>query len=215
MKPNKLQIFLICIAMLLILMLCSSKKYYADFKRTKKQIDTLVLITPYVSVEYWKNKEFSKDNELEDRLGALISSRSYTLLKEKYKLVDLMLHSDFVIQEELKSLFASLEFSDKKSELQIPLFIQNIIKDNPDRYFLMVCFKGYYNAHFEPYHHLKQGVVVVNNTLYSSDMRILIFDNQKNIVVFYDKKYSKTTDPRIIDFIEQMTLDMLRPIYYK
>jgi len=115
----------------------------------------------------------------------------------------------------------TLDNSDKNLELSTPLFIQNQIKNSSNRYFLIIFFKGYYNANFQPYHYAKQGMAT--NTLYinpnrnlvSSDIRVVIFDNKKNIIVYYTKKHSKNTDPRLTDFIEKMTLDILRPVYYK
>jgi len=200
---------------------CGSGKYYADFKREKKQVDTLVVLTPYVSIDFLKNQQFSKDYELKDSLTTKIYNEIIHNLNGKYKLVDCTLHVDSTGETELSNLFSNLDNSSTDFTPITPSFIQNLIKDNPNRYFLMVCFNGYYNAHFPPYYHLKQGLATntmyinVGNKLYSSDMKILVFDNQKNIVVFYDRKYAQNTDPRITDLVEKMTSDMLMPIYYK
>lgn len=198
---------------------CGSGKYYADFKHEKKQIDTLVVLTPYVSVEFLKNQEFSKDYELEDSLTAKIYTEIMYNLNEKYQLIDCMLQPDSINAIELAELFLHLDNS-TDSVLTTPPFIQNLIKNNPNRYFLMVCFNGYYNAHFEPYYFQKQALfantMYINvGKVYSSDIRLFVFDNQKNIVVFYDRKYSQNTDPRITDFVKKMTSDILMPIYYK
>ena len=225
MKTNKIQTFsflLVCVSTLLIFAQCStSKKYYANFKQAKKQIDTLVMLTPYVYVEFLKNKEVFKDYELEETLTAKISAASYSELEGKYRLVNFVLQPDFISESELSNLFSILDSSSKDSIVPTPLFIQNHIKNDTNRYFLLIYFKGYYNSHFEPYYQLKQSMasntmsISINNNLYSSDMRLLIFDNQQNIVVYYDKDYSKKNDPRVINVIEKMTSDILMPIYYK
>jgi hypothetical protein len=90
-----------------------------------------------------------------------------------------------------------------------------------ERYFMMIYFKGYYNANFEPYFRSKQSLttntvyIYPKTTFYSSDMRVLVFDNEKDIIVYYNKKYSKNTDPRIIEQVKKMTLGILQPLYYK
>ena len=220
---------LVCLSALLLLSCCTSNKYYSDFKRGKKEVDTLTILTPYVYVEFSTDQTFLKDDEQSKILTQHIFNSSYSLLDKKYKLAGCMLPPDFISASDVSNLFSILDNSDKNSEIPIPFFIQNLIKDNSSRYFLMVVFNGYYNANYEPYYRMKSqpgymgpqsgygiGIRVYPNTeFYNSDMRVLVFDNQKNIIVYYDKKYSKHTDPRIIEQVEKMTLDMFRPLYYK
>lgn len=209
------------------IILCGSKPlYYGNFKHEKKGIDTLMLLTPYVYVDVSNNKESSRDHELEDVLTQQIYNDSYSLLKSKYQLAGFMLPSDSINKGELSNLFSILDASNKNSEVPVPLFIQNQIKNNSVRYFLFICYKGYYNAHYQPYDNLNVGHVgmaanglYVNiskkQKFYSSDIKILVFDNQKNIIVYYDKNYSRDMDPRLSNLVEKMVLDILRPIYYK
>jgi len=224
MITNKTRIFsslLVLSCTFLILTQCSSKKYYADFKRTKKGVDNLILLSPYVSVEFLKNKEISKDNEQEEISVQKIVDNVHSLFKKKYQLTDFILPYDTISEYELSNIFSILDNGDNNLEVPIPLFIQNRIKNNSNRYFLMVCFKGYYNAHFQPNYRTQQMLatnrilIYPNTQFFSSDMRVLIFDNQKNIIVYYGKKYAKNIDPRIIDSVEKMILDILKPLYYK
>ena len=226
MKTNIIQKFSFLFACFgALFLLTSSGKYYSDFKRAKKEVDTLVLLTPYVRVEFSKDQEFSKDDELSEILSQQIFNDAHSLLDKKYTLAGLILPFDSIDASELSNLFSNLDNSNKNTELSTPFFIQKHIKECANRYLLMVVFNGYYNANYEPYYRMNQmavnngvGVRIViypNTKFFNSDMRVLIFDNQKNIIVYYDKKYSKDVDPRIINSVEKMTLDILRPLYYK
>jgi len=224
MKVNKfrlLTLLLLCIATLLAVMPCKAQKYYADFKKAKKGVDTLTLLTPYVCIEAFKGQEAKRDYELEERLTKGFFNDSYLLLKKKYQLAGFPLSADSINQSEWNDLFATLEKSDKNSEIPTPAFIQKFIKDNPVRYFLMIFFYGYYNAYYQPYENMTRGLsnnaiyISINQNLRFSDMRALIFDNQRNVVVFYNKKSSKIIDPRVSSDVEKMPSDILKSIYYK
>jgi hypothetical protein len=225
MKTNMISKFLFLFACFAALfLLTSSGKYYSDFKRAKKGVDTLVLLTPHVYIEFSKNQKFSKDDELSEILTQQIFNNSYSLLDKKYKLAGLISPLDSIDASELSNLFSMLDNSNKNTELSTLLFIQNRMKEYTNRYLLMVVFNGYYNADFAPYYRMNQMMgsnnsiritIYPNTKFFESDMRILVFDNQKNIIVYYSKKYSKDIDPRIMNSVEKMTLDILRPLYYK
>jgi len=99
MKANKFKILpllLVCIATLLAVMPCNAQKYYADFKKAKKGVDTLTLLTPYVCTEAFKGQEAKRDYELEERLTERIFNDSYSLLKKKYQLAGFPLSVDSI-----------------------------------------------------------------------------------------------------------------------
>ena len=219
-KASQIPVLLLAVTVTTLLFTqCYTKKYYTDFKNAKKTVNTLVLLSPYVSVEFLKNKEIIKDDELETKLRKEIFSYSSYVFIQKYQLTNLILSYDTINMNDLSTLFSILDNSDKNAKLPIPPFIQNLFQKDSNRYFVMVFYKGFYNAHFQPNFRIQQAMmwnkIFINSNFNSSDMRVLVFDNKNKIIVYYGKKYSKNIDPRVFSSIEQMTYSVLRPLYLK
>ena len=229
-KSVILKILFLFTCFIALLLFTNAEKYYSNFKRVKKEVDTLVLLTPYVEVEFSKGQSFSKDFELSEVLAQQIFDNSHSLLDKKYTLARLASPLDSMSENELSDIFSILDSSSKLTELPTPPFIQNRIKSCTNRYLLFIAFNGYYNADFPPYYRVSgQGSVGIGGgsatsvsivihpytIFFNSDMRVIIFDNQDDKIVFYNKKYSKDTDPRLPKSVEKMTLDILKSVYYK
>ncbi|OFX56712.1 MAG: hypothetical protein A2046_00235 [Bacteroidetes bacterium GWA2_30_7] len=81
-------------------------------------------------------------------------------------------------------------------------------------------FNGRINPNFYPNYDLKVGLA--NNSIYInpstkpySELIVMVIDLKEMEVVYYDRNKSSNIDPRLPNQIKQMTMSLLRPIYYK
>ena len=192
--------------MVCIFVQCSSGIYYSGFKTTKKNIDTLAIIRPYIFVKSIKDQKQFEDYALSTKLEKQIHEKSKSILSSKYTLTDISAMSDTISEKDLFVFFQSIDLKNQKSEIKTPHFIQNVLKNVPERYCLMIFFNGYYNSYFEPYHDINMGlqrnsIYVSLKDLYGSDMRLLVIDNLKSKLVYHSKQKASNKDPRIPDMI--------------
>ena len=219
-ETRKVKFFLLCLVCCALFVQCRSGKYFADFRTDRSRIGTLTLLTPYIRVEYFKNQEIFNDQELEKILMEQISANTYSILERKYQPTNLEIDFDVINPYDLSNMFSLLDSSDKNTEVPIPLSIQNQIKNDSNRYSLMVFFLGRYNDHFQPNHNLKRALatnrIYLNppRNLVNSEIRVVIFDNKKDIIVYHNRKNPRNADPRIPSMVKKMTFDALRPVYY-
>ena len=124
-----------------------------------------------------------------------------------------------ISEEQLSAFFKTLDTTNKKRVVSIPSFLNEASSSSKERYFLMTFFQGRYDERYQPYDNIKQGLaedrLYIRGDLFYSDLRLLILDKRNNTVIYYDKKTSKMNDPRIADFVDQMILGIVRPIFYK
>jgi len=199
---------------------CSSGKYYPDFKLSKKNVDSLLLIKPIAFVKRVKNNYNSFDTVVANKISNQVLQKTKSTLSKKYYFAEEKILTDSIFELKLFDLFKSLDTQGKTmTEVKTPLFIGDLIPKSKLKYSLLIFFQGFYNGNYEPYQNIQQSMnsnsIYINRQLFSSDLRTLIVDNSNQRIVFYNKKYSGINDPRIKEFVEQMTLDVIKPIYYK
>jgi len=211
---------LIIQALLIVLAFgCSTAKYSVTFKSQKKTMDTLIINKPYVLIIADNMKTQMIDVDLTKSNEDLIKKNTIDLLSKKYfiKQLDYMKFD----KDSLISLCNNLEKCNKTlNGFSIQSFLCQTKYTSGNQFGLIILFYGGFNPNYETNYNLKTGIKT--NTVYYdpmakpySDMVLMIIDFKKEQVVYFDRKNSSNFDPRLPDQIEQMTMNLLRPIYYK
>ena len=205
------------ISIIIIIQACSSGKYYADFKNSKKSIDTLAVMQPVIFIESNESPYDLYDPVLSGQVQNQIFEKAYSVLSKKY-FIDLIENSIDTLQStDINKLFVLLENSEnKESKIEIPELIRKSISGIQPRYCLLVFFKGFYTRGYAKISGTSNTIAfnISGQKMLSSDMRLVIFDKVANDVVYYNRKES-SADPQVPYNIIKCTSDIIRPIYYK
>jgi len=219
-KINSQQTILLIIILIVTLTSFIPAKYTKDFKKQKKQISSLTLISPIVTIisnngiERYVDTVSTKANQI------LIKDFTNELLSHKYKIENVKTPKINILL--LNKILSKLEDSPneltknsyKPIQKEIDLRFKN-------RYALLIIYNGTFNPDFPPHYKLNSaisGTIVITpniTTKAESDLRVLILDTDTKEIVFYDRIFSSQYDPRIPYETEQMTKKILKKIYYK
>jgi hypothetical protein len=197
------------------------EKYSGDFKKEKKEIDTLTIFNAIVYIVSDNNRSEFVDIALSQINQKLLDSVTYNLLSKKYKLekafitsIDIKIYNDLFVKLDTSS--KSLNKISSK-----PLFINQKIACK-SKYALLLVYQGQYHPDFPPHYKLNKAmlsstiVIKPNNpTAANSDLRLLIIDTETEEIVFYDRLHTSRFDARVDTEIIQMTRNILRNVYYK
>ena len=195
-------------------------KYATYFKKEKKKVDTLSVITPYVQIFADNNQYQVEDIELSLFNQGLFDSITKDLLQKKYILNHMLLTPNNI---EFYKLFDSLENSPKVlHEISAENLFKNSEINWKSKYALILIFHSKYHPDFPPHFTrdaaFMSGTIVISphNPIKSeSDLRLLVINTEYNEIVFYDKVNSSQYDPRLPNEIENMVRQILKKIYYK
>jgi hypothetical protein len=184
------------IIFLFILFGCNAGRYTSEFKKTKKQIDTLSIFKPYVKVNTYRGIDSSITNY--DRI--LITGQIFGLLNKKYKLINydydnLDLDELYLRSKEIESTKGII------TDFPINTFIDHLDKKIESRYALIVLYTGSFNTDFEPDYNLTSAII--NNTIVinspakvNSDITLIIIDTISKEIKYYNHLNSSSCDPR-------------------
>lgn len=199
---------------------CSSGRYFSDFKSQKRSIDSLTVFQPVVYITSMKGKEQVEDIAVRDSVRVQISRTTQETLSDKYGLAYATL-TDSVASGDIAFFFSMLDNSgDMVAVVNTPEFMQHAIMKAPGRYCLMLFFQGSFVNELDPNytvtHMMRSNTIIINPIATSrSDIRLVVFDKARNQVAYYNRVEAKNSDPRLLGAIDQMTLTVLRSIYYK
>lgn len=205
--------------LIVLLCSCNSGKYATSYKIEKSDVDSIVLIHPFVQIETIDRNGNHQDLTLTQEHKRLIYSTANELLDSKYSITPqdtLAIDMDYVNEifeklDESKKLISGIYLSKGDNSTQ------SIVGS---KYALIVFYQGVYNPNFQPDHNVKAGLatnmLIVNpSSKPASTMRVLMINRNTHEVVFYAKKTTREADPRIVSEIEKLTRSILKPIYYK
>lgn len=199
---------------------CSSGRYYSDFKSQKRSIDSLTVFQPVVYITSRKGKEQVEDIAVRDSVRVQISRTTQETLSDRYRLAYATL-TDSITSSDITFFFSMLDNSgDVVPVVNTPEFMQHAIMKAPGRYCLMLVFQGSFVNELDPNytvtHMMRSNTIIINPIATSrSDIRLVVFDKARNQVAYYNRVEAKNSDPRLPGAIDQMTLTVLRSIYYK
>jgi hypothetical protein len=217
--------FSVIIALLagLLLYSCHSGKILSGFNKKNNPIDSLAIHQPVVFVHSLKDKKYSPDFSLRDTLLNVINTTTKATLSKKFKLQHPLLNADSIKASDWGALFKALDAAPKLSPFPVPPFLNSVAESAKCRYQLFICFQGYYNPQFSPYHNYQQNVrpgvssmnlPVNQRNLFDSDMRVIILDYHSGNIIYYNKPKGKPSDPRVYAQVESQTTTVLKPVYY-
>ena len=166
---------------LLVLSSFSPKKYVDGFKKRKKQIDSLVLIRPYVNVISHNGHDSINDIKLTDIAENILDSITNDILNKKFVLEIIetpqlnhnLLYETLDEIEDMPKIIPKISYDS--------LFYDEI-SSKQNRYALFISFRSIYNPDFPPHYKLGNaigGIVVITpnvKTRTDSDISILILE---------------------------------------
>lgn len=196
-------------------------KYAADFKKNKKNIESLAILNPVVHVVANNNLTTFTDStliiqnqRLFDSITCYLLSKKYSL--EKVSLPDVDIHS-------FTGMFAELEQSPKTlDKISVGQLFGKHNLGCKSRYALLLVYSGQYHPAFQP--HFKRNTALLNDVIVItpgnptqaiSDLSLMIIDTESAEVVFYDRAGPSANDARVPAEMEHITRSVLRKIYYK
>jgi hypothetical protein len=194
-------------------------KYSSDFKKEKKKIDMLTILSPIVHVVANNNSTQYLDSTLTKANQELLDSLTNKMLIEKYYIKNITLPElDINI---FTDLFKQLESSPKLLDnISTKALLSELNLEYECKYALMLVYNGQINPDFPPHYNIKSGlasnsIVINSSTKPYSKMRLMIIDTEIESVVFYDMVNSSNFDPRVSAEVEQMAKKIMKKIYYK
>ena len=196
---------------ILLMIGCESAKYTTDFKKQKKQIDTLTVIIPFTYVAavsfrtgYFDSLLTTVNQELIEKTTLNILSSRYAIEKTYLPKIDL---------RTLDEIYSQIENSPKTLSGIHSKTLLTEIEHNNNRYAVLIIYNGQINPDFPPHSNFKTDSFIINMTTEPfSDLRLMIIDTEKEEVVYFDRILSINIDPRVESEIKQMTADILRKI---
>lgn len=196
-------------------------KYAADFRKDKKKIESLAIISPVVLVVANDNMAKQTNQWLSILNQHLFDSITCSLLSKKYNLEKVSLPD--VDIHYFTEVFAQLERSPKiLDEISIGQLFSKENLGCKSRYALLLVYFGQYHPDFAPHFKrnsfmLNEAIVITpgNPTQAISDLSLMIIDTESAAVVFYDRAGPSANDARLPAEMEQITRNILRKIYYK
>lgn len=204
----------------LLLFNCKSSKYANNFKKEKKNIENLILLTPIVKVLSVSIDKKLQDTLLNRKNKKIIENTTLKLLKKNYNI-----ESKSYKNIDFELINSKLEQFENKNNKNIDIsseFLTDGYRFNSDeKYVLLLIYQATFNPKFPPhyklYNTLSGRILISPNEKINaeSDLRVLILNSQTNKIVFYDKVNSSKFDPREAVEVEQMTKSILRKVYYK
>jgi hypothetical protein len=217
---TKFSIWLIGLSALLMLSFIPAK-YAPDFKKDKKQIDTLTIFSSFAHIVANNNVTAYADPSLAIANQKVMDSLILDLLDRKYILESQNLPQ--INPDQFADLFAQLEQSPKTlNNISSRELLENLNTPCKNKYALLLVYHGQYHPDFPPHYKFNSAVqyntiaITPNNpTKSTSDLRLLVIDTEQEEVVFYDEINSSKYDPRVKSEVEQMTRNMLKKIYNK
>ncbi len=197
---------------------CSSAKYSTEFKSQKKNIDTLTIIKPIVTIDARNNKVKFLDTGLTNSVQQTIEELTIEVLSSKYVLKEEKIsHIDTTM---LNKFYDQIENSPKMiSGISSDYILKQIAPNIQSRFALMITYDGKINPNYEPHHNHMTGIasgsiIIAAHTKPYSDLRLMIFDTEICEIVFFDRINSSNYDPRVKSEIERITKTILKKIYY-
>ncbi|RLD59707.1 MAG: hypothetical protein DRJ05_06005 [Bacteroidetes bacterium] len=207
------------IVLAFILTGCSSAKYSTEFKAQKKNIDTLTIIKPIVTIDARNNKVQFLSTELINSVQQTIEGLTIDILSSKYVLKEEKLSNiDTTI---FNKIYDQIENSPKRiSGVSSDSILKQIAPNIKSRFALLITYDGKINPNYEPHNNLMAGlasgyVIIAPNTKPHSDLRLMIIDTEIHEVVYFDRVKTSNYDPRVKSEIERIIKTILRNIYYK
>ncbi|MCD4696054.1 MAG: hypothetical protein K8S16_07410 [Bacteroidales bacterium] len=211
---------LILIGVIIIVSSCDSAKYALNFKKDKKAVDTLTIISPAINIVAKSNDYEFIDSTLNAKNKELIEYITTQVLDSKYFLETQ--HKSTFNFNDLNKVFNQLDSSTENIiDISAKSLINNLVIEKTNRYALLIIYYGEFNPDFPPHYKLGSalgGTIVITpntKTKGESDLRLLIIDTNMDKIVFYDRIISSFYDAREPYDIEQMTRKILKRIYYK
>lgn len=212
-----IKLFHLLIISFLFLLSCQSGKYVTDFKSIKKNIDTLVVL-PINAEVYVKGDNTENDTELSKQIGQHLSNQILSILKSKYNLIHDSIYREYspIFNKEIGELTQLLIVKENPIDnVYISKSLEELADSYENRYFLLVVFRGFYTAGVSPYEKATREVVYLSSPNYGNmKLNLILFDNSDKKVLFFEESIVKD-DPRLVNLIEQMTMQDLKTIYYK
>jgi hypothetical protein len=202
-----------------LLITFTSAKYAPNFKKDKKQIDSLSILAPIVVINKIGSKGLIADTLTTRVNKTLLANVTKRLLKNKYQLN--FIESSTIENFDFTTIFTQLDDANKELQnINCNELLTQLANTNCQRYALLLHYNTTYNPRYDPHESATKGLqtntlIINSGTSPVVNFRILILDTQQNMVVYYDDINSINFDPRIKSETEELTKKILKTIYYK
>ncbi|MGY5353504.1 hypothetical protein [Wenyingzhuangia sp. IMCC45467] len=204
----------------IILSSCSSVKYFGNFKKEKKKINEITILTPIVSVIEKEKYRTSINQDLSIQNSFLIDSISNKLLSNKYEKVESK-KQQYSNLENLDEILNKLDNSDNNNLISLSKIFENKEIMTNNEYAILFVYNARYNPKFEPHYRTTSalsGMVVITpgeKITSNSNLRMMVLNTKTKQVELYDKIETLKFDPRVTQEVVQLTRTLIKKMYYK
>lgn len=196
---------------------CLADKSVKNFKKVKKEIDTLVLLPMVIDfVALNKKGGITKDEQNRISIQSELQTQIKKLLSKKYIIKNAKSEdaNPANFRDSLYILLEKLNTKQKSIEsIQVPLWLDKLT--NEGRYFLLFRFAGHYTQGTNAKDIITRNKIFISSTYPTGmEVTVLLYDNLNKRFIYY-KTETRKEDPRSDEFRRLALLKTIRKIYYK
>jgi hypothetical protein len=216
-KQKLLIIGFIC-GLFFLMISCFPTKQTSEFRQLKREVDTLIVISPYLEITAFDFREKTPDSLLAKRNKELITTVTNQLLSSRYALKHIEMPE--LDRDKLLALFYDLDNSSVTNTInkKQPFFPALKEIDN-NQLAMIITFHAEYNsvttALSSRSNFGTHTAVITPSARPRSDLRLIVFNLHTDEIIFYNRYDTRNYSASSPADMEKMTRKILRDIYYK